>query len=574
MSPPSSVTDPQQYFNNCAFASITTVIHNPVFENFLQIYESLPVKAYKLTTDTQSMHPTTADYIVVGGGLTGCVVASRLARSASSPSVILIEAGPDATSEPGTDTILAGLALMGGELDYSYQSEPVAETASRVHNLPAGKVLGGGSMLNYGGWLVADAKDYDDWGKKVDDERWSYKGLKPWLDKLEQEFKVSAISDDLQRKYPLREAVEDAWKELGVERTAGISGSMTGLTEMKENLRADGVRQPSHEVYPLKDVIVLTNTSVERILFTANKANGVRLDDGRTLRAHKEIILCAGAYRTPQLLMLSGIGPQEVLSANNIPTIHASTEVGQNLFDHFAVYMAFRLRDPSQNLALGSSGWKNPSLFKGLPYDWVVSEGVPQTVLEKHPSGPEFESRNLSEVLTVYVPPGIPGIPFDGSHIATSTMLLLPTSRGTVSLNPSPKDSPKIQPNYISTALDRDVLKYAARRTLKMMLGTKSMEEHIESETPPSGPGLEGLVPLTVDVSDEVLQERIERSGMQHHHSGGTAAMGKVVDVEGRVFGVNGLRVADASVLPLPMGGHPQATLYALAEQLTSFITI
>lgn len=555
--------------------SLASGIHNPAIENFLQIHESLPVKYYELNTETQNMQPTTADYIVVGGGLTGCVVASRLARSASSPSVILIEAGPDATSEPRTDTILAGLALMGGKLDYSYQSEPVTETASRVHNLPAGKVLGGGSMLNYGGWLVADAKDYDDWGKKVGDERWSYKGLKHWLGRVEQEFKVSAISDDLQRKYPLREAVEDAWKELGVERTAGVRGSMTGLIEMKENPRADGVRQPSHQVYPLDNVTVLTNTSVERILFTANKAHGVRLDDGRTLRAHKEIILCAGAYRTPQLLMLSGIGPQEILSANNIPTIHALAEVGQNLFDHFAVYMAFRLRDPSQNLALGSPGWQNPSFFKGLPYDWVVSEGVPQIVLEKHPSGPEFASRNLSEVLTIYVPPGIPGILIDGSHIATSTMLLLPTSRGTVSLNSSsPKDPPRIQPNYLSTALDRDVLKHAARRTVDMVLGTKSLEKYVVSETPPSGPGLEGLVPLTVDVSDGVLQERIERSGMQHHHSGGTAAMGKVVDVEGRVFGVDGLRVADASVLPLPMGGHPQATLYALAEQLTSFISM
>ncbi|CAI6312325.1 unnamed protein product [Periconia digitata] len=519
------------------------------------------------------MASTVADYIIVGGGLTGCAIASRLASSSSAPSVVLVEAGPDPTGEPATDTVLAGLSLMGGKLDYSYQSEPVTDTASRVHTLPAGKMLGGGSMLNYAGWLVADAKDYDDWGESIGDERWSYKGLKPWLEKTERQFKVSAISEDVERKYPLREPVAGAWKELGLERTTGENGSMTGLAELKENIRPDGVRQPSYQAYPLDKVVLLTSTKVDRILFEDRKAHGVQLDDGRQLIANKEVIICAGAYRTPQLLLLSGIGPRDLLSKNEIPLLHHSPDVGQNLFDHFAVYMAFKLRDPSQNLALGSPGWTTPSLFKGLPYDWVANEPIPKEVIQQYPSDSKFANRNLAEVLTVYVPPGIPGIPFDGSHIATSTMLLLPTSRGTVSLSSSsPNDPPKIQPNYLSTALDRDVLKYHARRTLKMVLGTKSLSEYVESETPPSGPGLDGLVPLTLDVSDGVLQERIERSGMQHHHSGGTAAMGKVVDAEGKVFGVEGLRIADASVLPLPLGGHPQATLYAMAEQIASFI--
>jgi choline dehydrogenase-like flavoprotein len=518
------------------------------------------------------MEPLTADYIVVGGGLTGCVIASRLAQAASSSSVMLLEAGPDAAGKPGTDTILAGLGLLGGNLDYGYESEPVTQTAARVHTLPAGKVLGGGSILNYGGWLLADAKDYDDWGKTVKDERWSYSGMKKWLDKVEQHFEAASISSDPGRKYPLRGAVEAAWTALGVQRADEANGSMSGLAELKEISR-NGLRQPSYSAYPLGDVNVMTDTAVDRVIFTGNKAVGVQLSDGRVVKATKEVVLCAGAYRTPQLLMLSGIGPENVLSAHNIPVIYASAEVGQNLFDHFAVYMAFRLRDPSQNLALGSSGWTNASLFRGLPYDWVVNEAVPHELLKQHTGDMKWEDRNLFEVLTVYAPPGIPGIPVDGTHIATSTMLLLPTSRGSVSLkSASPRDSPKIQPNYLSTNLDRDALIYAARRTLKMILGTEIMSQYVESETPPSGPGLDGLIPLTVDVSDEMLKERIERSGMQHHHSGGTAAMGKVVDTSGKVFGVEGLRVADASVLPIPLGGHPQATLYAMAEQLVSFI--
>lgn len=151
-------------------------------------------------------------------------------------------------------------------------------------------------------------------------------------------------------------------------------------------------------------------------------------------------------------------------------------------------------------------------------------------------------------------------------------MLLLPTSRGTVSLSASASEGLCIRPDYFSTQLDRDTLIHAARQTLKAMLGTISLGSIVEGETPPCAPGLEDLEPLTSDSSDEAIEERIRRTGTQHHHSGGTASMGKVVDAEGRVFGVKGLRVADASIIPTPLGGHPQATLYAMAEQIASMI--
>ena len=518
------------------------------------------------------MEPIQADYVIVGGGLTGCVIASRLANSASSPLVVLLEAGPDPTGEPGTDTILAGLALPGGKLDYAFQTDPVSHTANRVHTIPSGRALGGGSVLNYGGWLRADAKDYDQWGKAVGDERWSYKGMKPWLDKAENHFGAVPISSDSERKYPLRAAVEAAWNELDVLRAETVDGCTTGIDEIKENTRG-GVRQPSYAAYPLGKATVLTDTTARRIIFTGEKASAVELEGGRIVKATKEIILCAGAYKTPHIMMLSGIGDRELLTSHGISIIQDSPEVGKNLIDHFAVYMAFQMRDPSQNLAFGSPGWTNPSLFRGLPYDWVINETVPRALLEKHTGGLEAQNRNLFEVLVVYIPPGLPGIPIDGTHIATSTMLLLPSSRGTVSISSSsPNDPPKIQPHHLSAELDRDVLTHAARRTLKAMLDTNSLGQYIEKETPPSGPGLDGLPSLTSDASDEVLHERIERSGMQHYHSGGTAAMGRVVDAEGKVFGVEGLRVADASVMPVPLGGHPQATLYAMAEQIASFI--
>ncbi|KAI1409261.1 choline dehydrogenase [Hypoxylon sp. FL1857] len=534
-----------------------------------------------------------ADYVVVGGGLTGCVIASRLSQSDKKPKVILLDAGSDPAGNPAAASFLSGLSLLGGEYDYAYQSEPVANTANRVHTLNAGKVLGGGSILNFGGWLRADAADYDEWAELVGDKRWSYEGLKPWFRKTESFYDsgsgadadehgfegpmhVTSISasESGERKYLLREPVRKAWVELGVSSNSHKNGSISGLAEMLENSR-DGMRQPSNTAYPLTDVKVFTNTTVQRVTFTETTATGVELADGRKVTARKEVILCAGAYRTPQVLLLSGIGPSATLTEHGIPVVRESPLVGQNLHDHFAIYLAFRLRDPGIGYALGSSTWQNPALFKGLPWDWVVSQPLPTDIIAKHEPKAEKQKRNLWEVITVYVPPGIPGIPVDGTHIATSTMLLLPNSRGAVSIRSGNiEDAPRIQPNYFSTPLDRDTLIHATRQTLKAMLATDPMNTIIESESPPSGEGesLRGLTPLTAHASDEEIEERIRRTGMQHHHSGGTAAMGKVVDTEGKVLGVKGLRVADASILPIPLGGHPQATLYAVAEQLASLI--
>jgi choline dehydrogenase-like flavoprotein len=528
---------------------------------------------------------------MVGGGLTGCVIASRLSQRPDHPHVLLLEAGPDASDNAAAAGLLSGMSLLGGELDYAYQSEPVASTAGRVHTLNAGKALGGGSVLNFGGWLRADAVDYDDWAAMVGDKRWSYEGMKPWFRKTETYHDTdpdaeqhgfegpmhvtSVTSSGLgARQYLLREPFKRAWAELGVSfNPRRQDGRTKGLAEMCENSH-NGMRQPSHMAYPLDKVDVLTNTVVHRVIFTDNTATGVELADGRVIAAKKEIILCAGTYKTPQILMLSGVGPSATLGNLDIPVVYDSPHVGQNLHDHFAVYFAYRLRDPSAGYALGSPVWKDPDLFKCWPWDWVVNEPTPADIMKRHMSETEKPELNRYEVITIYAPPGLPGIPMDGTHITTSTMLLRPTSRGEVSIRSSdPKDQPLIKPNYFSTPVDRDTLIHAARRTLTAMLTTDSLKSMIEAESPPSGEGFEKLTPLTADASDEEIEDRIRHAGMQHHHSGGTTAMGKVVDEEGRVLGVKGLRVADASIIPMPLGGHPQATLYPMAEQLASFVT-
>ncbi|KAI0975961.1 hypothetical protein F4678DRAFT_419188 [Xylaria arbuscula] len=393
----------------------------------------------------------TADYIIVGGGITGCVIASRISQSAKKPKVVLLEAGSDPSGNAASKGFLTGLSLLGSDFDYSYQSEPVANTANRVHSFNLGKALGGGSDLNYGGWLQADSADYDEWAKIVGDKRWSYEGLQPWFRKTEKFYGLDMDTDEHgsdgpmyitsvsaaesgTRKYPLREPVRQAWSELGVfPNLDKETGKIAGLTEMWENAR-DGTGQPSNIVYPLDRVEGFTNTTVQKAAFTGSTANGVVLSDSRRIAAHKEVIICAGAYRTLQVLMRSGVGPSSVLTKYGIPIVHEASSVGENLQDHLAIYLAFRLRDPSRGYAMGRLAWKNPALFKGLSWDWVVSAPLPAEVIKKRNIDVKEHSRNLYEVITLYLAAGIPGIPLDGTHIATSTMLLLPTSRGQVSI--------------------------------------------------------------------------------------------------------------------------------------------
>ena len=539
-----------------------------------------------------------ADYIVVGGGLTGCALASRLYQADPSLDILLLEAGIDASDNPLTKDLGGAFALAGSELDYNYKSTPQPNTGDRVHSITAGKVLGGGSILNYGGWARGDASDYDQWGKTVGDERWSYKGLLPYLKKSENHFEAnkdpeqrgsdgpmritSVLESDPKRKYGLREPIKVAWEELGLKQNPrGDCGSLAGICEFLENWK-DGQRQPSNLAYSLKGVRVITRAAVHKVVLTddhgAQTASSVILIDGRQFNARKEIVLSTGAIKTPQILMLSGIGPADLLLKHNIPVLYNNFEVGRNYFDHFAHFQIWKLRDPEKGLSMGSPLWKDPAFYKGLPCDWAINEGIPSQLLrpaQQADAASEKVSdksildptRCLVETMVVYSPVGAP-VPIDGSYIATSVMLLVPTSRGNVNvISASPTEAPAIDTNYYDTEVDRVALIYGTRRVIKALLGTSGGRSYIECEKAP--PGVPALEPESLDAE---IDARIRMAGVSHAHSAGTAAMGKVVDTQLRVKGVRGLRVADASVFPVAIGGHPQATLYGVAEQAAEMI--
>jgi choline dehydrogenase-like flavoprotein len=543
-----------------------------------------------------------ADYIVVGGGLTGCALAARLAellRNGPPVSILLLEAGPEPGNGPNVTQPMAGFGLQGSELDWAYPTVPVPALADRVLTLTSGKVLGGGSILNYGGWARGDASDYDAWAKIVNDERWNYKNLLPYMKRSERfskadadpeqngldgPMKVTSVSaSDPRRRYPLREPIQKAWAELGVETVPPCTGKLAGLSEFLETWQ-DGERRPSQLAYDLKGagVQVRTETAVHRVLFGSRpnqlpRATGVLLASGQSITANKEVLLAAGAFRSPQLLQLSGVGPAELLARHSIPVIHNAPDVGRNLFDHFALFQVFHLKNSERGLALGHPALADPAFVKGLPTDWAANEALPAPLLQEAllKDGDSLDEHGLSkkgrthvETMILYHPLA-PGVPVDGSYIGTSVMLTLPTSRGKVDIaSASPDDGPLIDPNYFTTAVDKEVLVHGVRRLLECLLSTSSGQEVIENEVAP-GPGMQ---PLTVDSTREEIEDRIRSIGFPHFHPGGTCALGSVLDAELRVKGVQGLRVVDASVFPAPLGGHPQASLYCLAERAAAFI--
>ncbi|KAH8586971.1 glucose-methanol-choline oxidoreductase-like protein [Bisporella sp. PMI_857] len=540
--------------------------------------------------------PTEVDYIVVGGGLTGCALASRLAKFLpKQQSILVLEAGPDPTSNPYTTSTMGGFALQGSELDWAYSTAPIPNLSNRVITLTAGKTLGGGSVLNYGGWQRGDAADYDAWAKLLDDERWSYNGLLPYMRRSEHyttqtnpeqhgfdgPIKITGISEsDPKRRYPLREPLKKAWEELGVGRVPSSVGKLAGLSEFLENWD-QGIRQPAHLAYDLahSGVDVRTDTPVHRVLFEnipgqAPRAIGVLLEDGRQIKA-QEVVLAAGALRSPQILQLSGVGPASLLASHSIPLIHDSPAVGANLFDHFALFQVFRLRNPERGLALGHPTLADPAFVKGMPVDWSVNEALPtslvQQALAKDKDSSDVQAlseRPHIETMVVYHPLA-PGIPVDGSYVGTSVMLLLPTSRGTVKIASAlPKDKPVIDANYFDTAMDRAVLVHGARRLLQCLTNTKAGQDVVEAEVAP----MPGMQPLTLDSTTEDIENRIRATGSPHFHPAGTCALGTVLDTELKVKGVQGLRVVDASIFPAPIGGHPQATLYGIAERAAAMI--
>ena len=291
------------------------------------------------------------DYIICGGGTAGCVLASRLHQSNPQLSIAIVERGPEKQRNPLVLNPMKVGQLRGLGLVSEYQTEPQSSLNNRRIVLGAGNTLSESSAFNYGLWMRGHSQDYGHWAELVQDRRWSYEGMLPYFKRSETHYDADGdkeqhgfegpIKTAAGRRYPMGEAVHDALVKIGLSDNLDANGGEPfGIGKYTENWSP--IRRPSGLAYDLAGVTLFTNATVRkvRVISAADGvgcgAKGVELDDGRYIEAKREIVLSCGAYRTPQILMLSGIGQASLLYRLGIEVIVDNAEVGANFFDHLA----------------------------------------------------------------------------------------------------------------------------------------------------------------------------------------------------------------------------------------------
>ncbi|EMD94829.1 hypothetical protein COCC4DRAFT_146974 [Bipolaris maydis ATCC 48331] len=501
------------------------------------------------------------NYVIAGGGTAGVVIASRLKEYLPNSSIALLEAGPNAVDDPAIDNVADPLNWMplfqkGFLIDYS--TTPQEHLGGRNIMNVAGRLLSGASGVNIGLWMRASAADLDVMAERAGNARFTYGNMKKYYKRIETHFDATADKDRYGfegkihtvggRKYPIRNLIQESAENLG-HKYNPTRGDPTGLGDITQCWRATSestaTRQHSAKVYDLSGVEVFCDTSVARILLDDSKrAIGVELTSGKRIMATKEVIISCGTQVSPKILMLSGIGPADELAKHNIPQTVNSPAVGQNLCDHNAMTMYFKLKDASKGYARPFNGYTEPAYGQGLPFDFCLFANIPDTELSPH-------------------------LKDDGIRIDEPQQenLLLRPNRVTLN-SADPNDKPVCDPRFLATTTDRFILRRAVRENLRLV-ETGPLAAEVEGEVPPAGAQFSAL---TTKSSDEEIDERIKQFAGTICHPMGTCALGTVLDDAFRVRGVEGLRVCDASVLPEPIAAMPSCTIYALAEMCADLI--
>jgi len=500
------------------------------------------------------------DYIVVGAGSAGCVLASRLTEDPGTR-VLLLEAGPRDT-DPWIHVPLGyGKLFARAAVNWAYESEPEPNLGGRRIFTPRGKVLGGSSSINGLVYIRGQREDYDGWGVPG----WDYRSLLPYFEKAERELKVSGLE-----RHELCDAFIDSAAALGLPRNDGFNGASQEGTGYYQANTWRGRRRSSAVVYlrPAErraNLQVETNALATRILFEGTRAVGV---DFRTQKEKfsvkaKEILLCGGTFNSPQLLQLSGVGPRALLERHGIPVVLDAPQVGEGLQDHFYVRTFWRCRRPitlNDDLA---SWWRSA----GLGLNYALFRKGPLAIAAGHAAvfartRAELARPDVQLYFINFSTAKRGGVLHAHSGFTLSASQLQVESRGSVRLRSAdPAAAPEIRYNYLATENDRRVMVEGVK-LIRRIAAAAPLKDHIVDEF---FPGAEVR-------TDEELLAFARESGETVFHPTSTCALGEVVDDRLRVRGVAGLRVIDASVMPAVPSGNTNAAVTAIAEKAADLL--
>jgi len=527
--------------------------------------------------------PAAFDYIIVGAGTAGCVLAGRLAEDPG-VRVCVIEAGPK-DDHPFIHTpALVAAAIATRTLNWRFETTPQAQLKGRRIPQPRGHVVGGSGSINGMVYSRGNPRDYADW-VAAGATGWSYAEVLPYFLRSEnnEDLPVSryhAHGGPINVKRPrrpnrLNTDFIEATRSLGFPVTEDFTAATNEGVGFRQGLIRGGRRESTaraflHPALARGNVTLMTDTLVLRVEVEAGRVVGVRCERGGStlqVRATREVILCAGAIQSPQILLLSGIGPASQLQSLGIPVVHDLPGVGRNLHDHLACPVLMSTKNPTSYgisaRALPRGAWNVLQYLIGRrgPFASNVFESV--AFLKTR------EGLDRPDVQFVFQPAARPRPSFPlpiGHGYAISPVSLYPQSRGSVTLQSAdPHAAPAIDPALLSVEEDIQPLIRAIKLARRILAAPNFARYH----------GTE-VAPGAAVQSDEGIADFIRGTSYTVHHQVGTCRMGEhpeaVVDSQLRLRGLEGLRVADAAVMPRLIGGNTNAVVIMIAEKAADLI--